>query len=79
MALCSVVKTKSDDADKWVQRSFEVKEQAQSVLSYAADTESDIRAYLLTKDVRLLETHENANAVQRSFVVSLPGCLCRCR
>jgi signal transduction histidine kinase/DNA-binding response OmpR family regulator len=55
-----VAKAKDDDAKRWVQHTYQVKEQAQRVLTLLAESETTISGYLLTEDGRFVQAHDRA-------------------
>ena len=57
-----VAKEKNDDAKDLVDRSLQVTEQAQQVLTLLVDSETGVRGYLLTRDEQFLRPHASAAA-----------------
>lgn len=55
-----VAKAKNDDAKSRVRHTFEVKEQAQRVLTLLVEGETAIRGYLLTDDRRFIQARDRA-------------------
>ena len=66
-----IAKAKNDDAKNWVRHTFEVKEQAQRVVTYVLESETGMRGYLLTKDRSFLAAHDEALATLPVAVLRL--------